>query len=294
MLAHAGHGIGTGSSGRSTGTVANQWGIGSGDGSMRSTVWLTRLVVAACLVAVLAACGAAPAPPPRKPPPPFVNEDLRLYYPNVDRYKTMYLEGDNYWPNGPRATVLWFEPLDRQTFRVYNTPPNSVRARCGYDELAWRDDGYLRYTRTVVACGPQRTEIVYDEPIVFLPQRWNGQPWRVDGRSSARYSVDGMLGCRGTNVWTAEVLGVEQIPPGDVDLHWRTTQTTTWTTGDVKGGCFAGAVTRWQEDYWLTGKLPGPRGTRDGRGLQLTVGGNLDKRDDNWDIRMARWVPLPR
>lgn len=265
----------------------------------RALVALTRRVTTACTIGmVVASCGSTHAPAPATPRPvahaPFVGEDLGDYYPNLARYTTQYLEGDNYRPDGPRLSVLWFERQDRQAFRVYNSAPTSAQARCGYDELSWSRDGYLRYVRTVAACGQQRTEIAYEQPIVFLPQRWDGRPWRLDGRSAARYYIDGQLHCEGTNAWTAEVLGVEETSPGNADLHWRTTQTTTWTTGDVRGGCYAGSVTRWREDYWLTGRLPDPAGVRQGKGLQHTVGGNLDKPDQAWDIRMARWVPLPR
>jgi hypothetical protein len=259
--------------------------------------------VAACAIAVVAgACAGTGAPTSRaRAAParegahaPFVGEDLRDYYPNLSRYTSYYLEGDDYTPGQPRLSVLWFEPRDQQTFRVYNSPPASAQARCGYDDLSWWGDGYLRYVRTVTACDAPRTEIVYDAPIIFLPDRWDGRPWRLDGRSSARYSIDGRPRCQGTNAWTAEIVGVEQVAPGDVELHWRTTQTTTWATGDVRGGCYAGFVTRWREDYWLTGQLTDPAGDHRGKGLRRTAGGNLDVHNATWDIRIARWMPLPR
>jgi hypothetical protein len=242
------------------------------------------------LLAVLAACdGSAHASGAARPP--FVGDDLRQYYPNLARSQTQYLEGDDSVPTPPRVSVVWFESKDQSTFLRYNTDPRSAQARCSYDELAWSTDGYLRYMRTVTDCARPRTEIVYEVPIVYLPQHWDGHPWRDDGQSVARYSIDGRLRCIGITAWTAQVLGVEQVAPGDAQLHWRTTQSTTWVTGDVQGGCTAGGVLHWQEDYWLTGHLPD--GTRRSNGLRRTAGGNQDDRADTWDVRMTRWTPLP-
>jgi hypothetical protein len=240
--------------------------------------------------AVLADAGPAAA---------FAGADLRAYYPNLDRYQTQYLEGRNYvpHPDAPDRAVLWFERQDQWTWRMYNWAPEDPGRRCHYDQLSWWDDGYLRYVRTVDGavdgCGSQRTEIVYDPPIIFLPTVWSGQPWRLDGTSTARYLVDGQRRCEGTTSWTAEIPGVEQIAPGEAGLHWRTTQTTAWTTGDVVGGCYAGYATRWQEDYWLTNQLPDLGGVRQARGLKRTKGGNLDAPATGWDIWMDRWAALP-
>jgi hypothetical protein len=250
--------------------------------------------VAACLLLVLsAACsGAGSSKGPSRPP--FVGEDLRYYYPGINRYQTQYLQGDDYWNGGPRLAVLWFERRDQRMYRVYNYPPGSPQARCGYDELTWTDEGYLRYSRTVTECGPQPTELVYDPPITYLPQYWHGRPWSQSGQSVARYSIGGRLRCVGIANWTNEVLGVDRIAPGDPELHARLSQTTTWVTGDVTGSCFANTVLNWREDYWLTAHLPDPDGVPRGNGLHRTVGGNLDSNRDYWDIRIARWAPLPR
>lgn len=252
-----------------------------------AAVWLLVLVLAAC----------ASGPPPaatRSAPAPFVGQDLRDYYPDLARYTTQYLEGDNYGPGGPRFSVLWFERQDDQTFRIYNSDPTSADARCNYDELSWWKDGLLRYVRTVTACRKPTTTIEYDPPIIFLPQQWTGRPWRLNGQSTARSFVDGVLRCQGTNAWVAQIVGVEQGLPGDVELHWSTTQTTTWTSGSVPGLCYKGGVTHWREDYWLTARLADPGGVRQGKALWRTMGGNLDRPDLGWDIRMARWAPLPR
>jgi len=259
----------------------------------RTIAALTRGATSAGMVGLVMTSCASPPSSAAKAPALFVGQDLRGYYPNLARYRTQYLEGDSYRPDPSHLSVLWFERQDQQTFLVYNSPPDSPQARCRYDELSWWEDGYLRYIQTADACGPRRTEIVYDAPIIFLPRRWDGQPWHLDGQSGARYYVDGTLRCVGTNRWTAEILGVEQVAQADSDLHWRTTQTTTWSTGDVSGGCYTGTVTHWQEDYWLTGRLLDPSGARHGKGVQRTMGGNLDEHDQTWDIRMARWVPLP-
>lgn len=253
-------------------------------------------IVGVCVLSLVATtCGGVEQAPPARVAarPPFVGEDLRDYYPDLARYTTQYLDGDNFTATGPRPSVLWFERQDGETFRVYNSHPGSEQSRCNYDDLSWWKDGFLRYVRTVVACGTRRTEIVYDSPIIFLPRVWDGRPWSLDGRSGAQFFVNGRLRCEGTNAWTAQILGLEELAPGDFQLHWRTTQTTAWATGDVLGGCYAGTVTHWREDYWLTTRLPDPRGAARGKGLARTMGGNLDLPDQSWDVRMARWVPLP-
>jgi hypothetical protein len=220
--------------------------------------------------------------------------DLKKYYPNTAQYETKYLEGFNYITGAPQRSVLWFEKQDQWTFKTYNSGPEDINSRCHYDELSWWDDNTLRYSKTHHECpGSASNEIVYDAPIIFLPRYWdkaNGK-WTYSGSSSAKYYENGGLRCTGTNAYVAEIIGEEEIAPGQKGIHWRTTQTTSWQTGDVAGKCFAGYTTRWQEDYWLS-KLPMPNGKL-AEGLKRSKGGNLDNSNSSWDVWFDNWKYLP-
>lgn len=224
----------------------------------------------------------------------FVRQDLSSYYPGLG-LRGDYLQGQNSVTSPPSPSVLWFERQDRYTFLQYNSRPGSAQSRCNADQLSWWPDGYLRYVKTTNACGSHPNVIDFSgAPIVFLPRTWDGNPWQLSGSSPAVYSVDGVVRCTGTTAWMAQILGVEEISPGELALHWRTTQSTRWATGDVQGGCFAGTTLRWQEDYWFTRQLPGPRSGPGHRlGLKRARGGNLDVATGQWDIWMNRWASLP-
>lgn len=221
--------------------------------------------------------------------------DLKKYYPNTTQYDKRYLEGYNYISGEPQRSVLWFESQDQWTFRAYNSGPEDQNARCHWDELSWWDDGTLRYSKTHHECpGETASEIIYDAPIIFLPRYWSArqEPWAINGSSGAKYYENGNLRCTGTNNYTAEIIGEEEIAPGQTGIHWRTTQTTNWDTGDVPGKCYVGYTTKWREDYWLS-KLPLPNGKEKG-GLKRSVGGNLDNDDSSWDVWFDKWENLPK
>jgi hypothetical protein len=234
--------------------------------------------------------------------PSFVGEDLRDYYPNLALYRTQYLRGYNYVTSPPSYAVLWFEQKDSSTFLQHNGAPGDEQASCNTDYLSWWDDGFLRYVRTVNSCGAHTTDIDYmtqNDPIILLPQSWDGRPWSFSSSSPAVYTVDGHPACSGTNAWTAQVLGVEQMAPGDYGLHFRTTQTLTlrvdpafdWSTFD--GGSPCAPTTHWQEDYWLVQDLPIDGGGTT-KGLKRTQGGDLDVTTyPAWNIWMDEWAALP-
>jgi hypothetical protein len=227
------------------------------------------------------------------PPRADALQDLRSYYPNAAHDVTQYLSGHNYLPDPahPTLSVLWFEAQDAYTYRMYNSDPASIHARCHWDQLTWWPDGYLRYVKTVDTCtgSPVVTNFTA-APIIFLPQRWDGvTPWTLAGSAQVTHSVDGLIRCIGTTVWLAQILGWEQLTPRDHAIHWRTTQVTTWTNGT--GDCEPGTAVRWREDYWLTNALPSPVGAA--KGLKRASGGNVDSTIGNWDVWMNAWVSLP-
>lgn len=220
--------------------------------------------------------------------------DLKSYYPNNNMFNKYYLEGFNYINNTPTKSVLWFEPQDQWTYKMYNSAPEDVNSRCHYDQLSWWDDGFLRYVKTHDECpGKTPNEIVYDAPIIFLPSLWDGStPWSLSGQSNAKYYQNGVVVCEGTNSYKAEIIGLEQIAPNEQGIHWKTTQTTNWISGSVPGGCSAGSTTHWQEDYWLTDILPVQNGVST-KALKRSKGGNLDIPSDSWDIWFDSWKLLP-
>ena len=220
--------------------------------------------------------------------------DLKSYYPNPTLYTDYYLEGYNYATGTPLRSVFWFEKQDQWSFKAYNAAPENPDAKCNYDLLSWWDDGYLRYAQTHHECpGSTPNDIYYESPIIFLPSTWNpkrGQ-WKLTGQSGAKYYENGVLRCTGTNNWTAEILGWEEIAPGEQAIHWRTTQITNWSTGDVAGKCYAGYTTNWREDNWLS-QIPQPNGGL-AKALKRSKGGNLDTQSGNWDVWYDRWAKLP-
>ncbi len=221
--------------------------------------------------------------------------DLASYYPNHELHESNYLEGFNYTTEPSGRSVLWFEKLDQWSFRLYNSAPEHHSRRCNWDQLSWWDDDTLRYAQTHHECsGSTSTDIVYENPIIFLPRYWEvGSAWSFNGSTPAKFYVDDELRCSGTNTYTAEIIGQEEIAPGEIGIHWRTTQTTFWDTGDVVGGCFAGYTTHWQEDYWLSDKLPVPDGNGVTKGLKRSKGGNLDNNNSSWDVWFDKWQELP-
>jgi len=176
------------------------------------------------------------------------------------------LVGFNYVTNKP--AVLWFEDFGNSKFGMYNsTKPE----RCHRDDFTWTKTRLL-YESTFDGCGSIARAIVYTPGITFFPSNWNGRKWSVSGRSVASSYEDGKLVCTGVNVWKSQIIGYI----GN-DIHWRTSQVTTW-----KSGPCAPWVTRWQEDYVL-GTFP------DGsKGLLRSFGGNLDG-GFNWDVWMSGW-----
>jgi hypothetical protein len=219
--------------------------------------------------------------------------DLKSYYPNPDLFKNYYLEGKNYLPNAssPSRSVLWFEPQDQWSFKLYNSAPSDpIYARCNWDLLSWWDDGFLRYSKTHNDCpGSTPNDIVYDPPIIFLPKVWNSTtPWSLSASSSATYSENGVVKCTGIINYTGKILGIEQIATNEPGIHWNTAQTTSWTSGNVPGKCATGSITNWQEDYWLTDILPIQNGST-AKGLKRSKGGNIDITSDNWDVLFDSW-----
>jgi len=236
------------------------------------------------LVAVAVTSGVTPAQAAS-----FVGDDLQGYYPNSALYQTEYLQGQNYVVSPPSYAVLWFERQDQYTFLQHNFAPSDPKARCHTDYLSWWPDHFLRYVKTVDSCGAQTTTIDYGtqgNPIIYLPDLWNGSTWSLSGSSPAVYTVDGLVECTGTNRWSAQILGVEEMAPGEFGLHWRSNQTLTLS------GSACAPTTHWQEDYWLVQDLPSPSGPQ--KGLKRTQGGDLDRSTyPDWNIWMDDWAGLP-
>lgn len=229
--------------------------------------------------------------------------NLKSYYPDTNLINKYYLEGFNYVTKSPTRAVLWFEPQDQYTFRVYNyAPEDTVNKRCHYDQLSWWADGYLRYVKTVDNCVNPTNEIDYGDstgsptsgPIIFLPSTWDGVTnWIRKGSSTATYLQGGVVKCTGVNNWTASIVGVEQIAPGVQGVHWQSAQTTIWQTGNLTGQCYAGYTTHWLEDYWLYANLP-ISGGGTAPALKRSKGGNQDiPNGTSWDIWFDHWQLLP-
>jgi hypothetical protein len=246
--------------------------------------WLRNVVAALALVVPVLAQGSVVAHASS-----FVGDDLQGYYPNTTVYQTQYLQGRNYVVNPSSYAVLWFERQDQYTFLQHNGQPGGSQAACNTDYLSWWPDHYLRYVKTINSCGSQTTDIDYygtqGNPIIFLPEFWDGNPWVLSGTSSATYSVNGTVTCTGTSAWTARIYGVELIAPGESGLHWRTSQTLSL------GGSGCAPTTHWQEDYWLVQDLPSPNGPQ--KALKRTQGGDLDTTYPAWNIWMDDWAARP-
>jgi hypothetical protein len=243
---------------------------------------LRTLLVALALAVPLLGLGGAPAHAQS-----FAGDDLASYYPNTALYQTQYLQGRNYVTDPPGSAVLWFVRQDQYTFLQHNGQPGGPQADCNTDYLSWWPDGFLRYVRTINSCGAHTTDIDYftqNDPIILLPHFWDGNPWTVSGTSTAVYRIDGTVACTGTNAWTARIYGVEQMAPGELGLHFRTSQTLSLT------GSACAPTTHWQEDLWLVQDLPGPNGPQ--KALKRTQGGNLDAGYPAWNIWMDDWAPL--
>jgi|GEM_PF-2010117 len=226
--------------------------------------------------------------------------DLRSFYPNKNIFATKYLEGNNYASGAPERSVLWFEPQDRYTYKMYNAAPQNADRKCNYDVLSWWDDATLRYSETSNDCGTYTAnKVVYDAPIIFLPATWNSQsPWQLTGKSAVKYYEMNQAGvyvlrCTGTTNYIAKIFGIENVTPAEPAIHWQTTQITDWESGAVPGRCHQGYKTRWQEDYWMT---TNSLKTRDGnieKGIRRTKGGNLDAPGSGWDVWYDGWYNLP-
>ncbi len=227
--------------------------------------------------------------------------DLKSYYPNTEQYAQQYLEGNNYITGKPDRSVLWFEPQDDYTFKMYNAAPQNEDRRCNYDVLSWWPDNTLRYSETYSDCGRGgANKIVYNQtsPIIFLPSYWDSsKPWQLSGSTGAKYYEKDSLGrfvlkCTGTTNYQAKIIGIENVTPTEPAIRWQTIQTTKWETGAVPGKCTKGYTTRWQEDYWLTDKMK-KQGGDFAKGLRRTKGGNLDVSGDSWDVWYDGWYTLP-
>ncbi len=218
--------------------------------------------------------------------------NLKSYYPNPNLFTNNYLEGKNYIKAPATRSVLWFEPQDQWSFKQYNYGPEDVNKRCHYDLMSWWDDGFLRYVKTVDNCpGHTPNEIVYDPPIVYLPRNWDSTlSWSLSGTSTAKYYINNNLTtpvCEGVIGWNASIVGID-----GVNIHFVQKDKTTWTKGNLAGHCSPGAVTNWQEDYWLTDVLPIQSGGA-AKAIKRSKGGNLDVPSDSWDIWFDKWAPLP-
>lgn len=237
---------------------------------------------------------------------PSATYDLKAYYPNETVATSQYLEGNNYISGVPNQTVLWFEKQDQYTFKMYNAAPQNADRRCNYDVLSWWNDNTLRYSETYNNCGDYpENKVVYDSPIIFLPRTWDSaKPWELTQTTSAKYYEKSsgapaslQLRCTGTTVYTAKIIGIENLTQKPIEpaIHWQTTQTTTWNTGLVPGRCAAGYKTRWQEDYWLVDSLKTQTATNTtAKAVRRTKGGNLDSPSSGWDAWYDNWNPLPK
>lgn len=220
--------------------------------------------------------------------------DLKSHYPNLELVRAgHYLEGNNYISGEARRSVLWFEELSRNRFRQYNWGPEDARADCHFDQFRWQRQT-MRYQRTVDDCFGVRQVVKFKPAIRVMPRYWApGETWTDNGVSEVTFTEDGVVTCRGTMAWRADVLGYTEVAPGVQGIHIRSTQTTAWTEGSSDAGCAAGFVTPWEENYYLIPDMPiwGDDGTTSG--FKRSVGGNLAGGPDRWDVWFDAWTPLP-
>ncbi|MFO0971110.1 MAG: hypothetical protein U0520_02030 [Candidatus Saccharimonadales bacterium] len=235
--------------------------------------------------------------------------DFATYFPNNQLFKSQYLEGNNYVNGSPERSVLWFEPQDQYTFKMYNAAPQNQDRRCHSTVLSWWPDNTLRYSETASGCAKNSTspsassvpnKIVYDakSPIILLPRKMvKGEKWQYNGKTTAQYfeQVNGkfQLKCTGSVTYTSRILGQEKVTPREDALRFQKTQATTWQTGAVPGKCVKGETTRWQEDYWLTDTLKAQGGGTT-KGLRRAKGGNQDLKEGSWDVWYDGWAILPK
>lgn len=232
-------------------------------------------------------------------------EDLRTYFPGTtargNTYKTNYVAGLNYTTTPPSDAVLWFEqigPARKQTFKMYNSSPADISRRCHWDLFTWGPTS-LQYNETNHQCNGDNTDIAYVPGITYMPRKWQSTaPWSLSGSSRATFSSGGVVKCKGTNVWTAEVVGWVTIAPNVPTIQVRSNQTTTWDkdSGSDPTGCGPGVVSHYQDNYYFSPSLALPTGGV-AKGLKRTVGGNLDRYNQtnqwDWDIWMNGWQKLP-
>lgn len=212
--------------------------------------------------------------------------DLKAYYSNTARANNYFLDGFNYHGT-TSVSNLWFEQQDQYSFKMYNSAPYD---RCHWDLLSWWDDNTFRYSQTHHECGSAvKNDTIYEPPIIFLPRYWDGNSWTVSSSSMVKTTEDGVIVCTGTNNYTASIIGIEEIAPGQSGIHWRTQQVTTW---DSFGKCNGWTPTVWQEDYWFYDSLPVDGGQPD-KGLKRSKGGHLVESSDNWDVWFDHWKQLP-
>jgi hypothetical protein len=230
--------------------------------------------------------------------------DLKSYYPNTQLYENYYLEGMNHRdPNAaPTRSVLWFEVTgdNGDSFRLYNSGPEEVQNRCNWDQLSWVGD-FLTYAQTHNGCNGDNKDVIYSSPIRFLPRYWDDTTtWTYNGSSPiSTTTLSGDPGCTGTNSYTGEILGYSEVQPGVQAIHWRSTQSVAWATGNDAPYCVANSTTNWVENYYLIPNLPVEnfQGLTSAPALIRTVGGNSDTYTNSglwdWDVWFSRWTLLP-
>lgn len=232
--------------------------------------------------------------------------DLKAYYPNPSLYSNYYLEGFNLRDPSdttPDRSVLWFEktsPSSEEFKRFNSAPEDPTESRCSWDLLSWAGDN-LTYAQTHNDCGTNNKDVIYDQPILFLPRYWNDTTtWTYNGSTPVTTTkLNGDPGCTGVNTYTSRILGRTEVTPGVMAIHWRTNQTINWSFGDDLPDCVTGGVTNWQEDYYMIENMPveGYEGLSSTLGLKRTVGGNTDNYANtglhDWDVWYDNWVKLP-
>lgn len=232
--------------------------------------------------------------------------DLKSYYPNPALYSNYYLEGFNLRDSNdttPDRSVLWFEKTNPngEEFKRYNSgPEDPVESRCSWDLLSWAGDN-LTYAQTHNDCGTNNKDVIYDQPILFLPRFWDDtKPWIYNGTTPVTTTkLNGDEGCKGVNTYTSQILPRTEVTAGVMAIQWRTNQTINWSKGDDFPDCVAGGVTNWQEDYYMIEEMPvqGYEGLASARGLKRIVGGNFDKYTSSglhdFDVWYDKWVKLP-
>lgn len=207
---------------------------------------------------------------------------MKSIYPGQGAQSGLFLVQDT-----PAYQVLWYEAQDAWSWLQYNSAPYE---RCHFDRLSWWDDGWLRYDWTHNGCGLVVEDTLYNPPLLFMPEWWDGQYWQYGSQSAVTTYRDNVLDCTGTNTYTNRLW--PETGSGLNVIKFMTEQTTVWNN---VGSCAGWNATQWQEVYTFVEALPVEGGAATLPGLWKSRGDVLidEEWHSLWNITYNHWEALP-